>query len=638
MERLKKIAFWDRIIFSSYLALFFLVPLILSPWNYELFEFSKILIVYLAALIIAFSWSVKMILSGKIIFKKTFLDFPLVLFLLSQLISTVFSIDRQTSLFGYYSRFHGGLLSTISYLVLYWGLVANLDKGKVEKLIKAILVSGILVSFYAIAEHFGIDKNLWVQDVQNRVFSTLGQPNWLAAYLNVLIFLALFLGLKKENQKPLFYLSSTVIFYLALLYTKSRSGFIGFIFPLALFLITSILFYKKKAREKNKKVIIITLFFFFSSLLIGTPFTPGAEQLFSKKHAPKVVETAELKITPSSEIRKIVWRGALDLWKKAPFFGTGAETFAYSYYWTRPKEHNLTSEWDFLYNKAHNEYLNFLANNGLFGLTAYLLIPWFFFKYVFKKLKAKWEKQELALGISFGYLTIIITNFFGFSVVPIALFFFLLPGIISLDKIPVLKEKKELAKKEKAGLFLVGFLALFLFSKIIAYWLADYYFNQGDQFEKALFLDTGLKKLNQAIKLNPCEPLFYSKRAVILAKSASFLSQNGQMIEAAEFIQPAINDSQKALEISPYQINFYKNQAKVFYYLGFYQVDYLEKALETLLKAEVLAPTDAKIPYNIALIYQTLDQNQLAEEYFQKTLQLKPDYREAEKGLEKISL
>ena len=95
--------------------------------------------------------------------------------------------------------------------------------------------------------------------------------------------------------------------------------------------------------------------------------------------APVVVQTkteapsSPFKVSESIDIRKIVWKGAVNLGLQYPLFGTGVETFAYSYYFVRPVEHNLTSEWDYLYNKAHNEYLNFFATTGVAGLATYLL-------------------------------------------------------------------------------------------------------------------------------------------------------------------------------------------------------------------------------------------------------------------------
>ena len=229
------------VIYWSYAALVFFVPLIFTPWNFELFEFNKMVLVYFFTILIGISWIVKMILQKKIILKKTFFDIPLILFLTSQIISTVFSIDPHTSIFGYYSRFNGGLLSLLSYLILYWGLVSNLNPKKTNSLVKIALGGGLLVSIYGIAQHFGIDKDYWVQDVQRRIFSTLGQPNWLAAYLNVLIFLSLTRTSSEESSSntirgvspaPISYLLFS-IFYTTLLFTKSRSGFLGFVIPFA---------------------------------------------------------------------------------------------------------------------------------------------------------------------------------------------------------------------------------------------------------------------------------------------------------------------------------------------------------------------------------------------------------------------
>ena len=70
----------------------------------------------------------------------------------------------------------------------------------------------------------------------------------------------------------------------------------------------------------------------------------------------------------------MVWKGAIDIWLHNPIFGTGLETFAFAYYQYRPAAHNMTSEAQFLYNKAHNEYLNYLATTGTVGIVTYLLM------------------------------------------------------------------------------------------------------------------------------------------------------------------------------------------------------------------------------------------------------------------------
>lgn len=126
-------------------------------------------------------------------------------------------------------------------------------------------------------------------------------------------------------------------------------------------------------------------------------------------------------ITDSEAIRMPVWKGAIKIWQRYLIFGSGVETFAYSYYLDRPAEHNLLSEWDFLYNKAHNEYLNILATTGSLGFLSYLSLLggtiWLI------------KKNPSLLG---AYVSILVTNFFGFSVVIIGLYFFLIPAFYEI--------------------------------------------------------------------------------------------------------------------------------------------------------------------------------------------------------------
>ena len=189
----------DRVIRWGFILLFALVPLLLTPWNYELFEYNKMMGVYALTIIITCAWLVKSLRQGEFRVTKTPLDIPLALFLSSQLISSFFSMDPHVSWFGYYSRFNGGVWSIICYVLLYYALVSNVQN--LHKLLKVALASGVVVALYGVAERLGIDKHLWVQDVQNRVFSTLGQPNWLAAYLVALMPIATGFMLKAQISK-----------------------------------------------------------------------------------------------------------------------------------------------------------------------------------------------------------------------------------------------------------------------------------------------------------------------------------------------------------------------------------------------------------------------------------------------------
>ena len=103
----------NRTIRYAYYLLFFLTPLLLTPLNYELFEFNKMLFVYGISIIVGSAWMIRMTIEKRIIFRQTPLDIPIALFLIAHLISTINSIDPHISVWGYYGRYNGGLVSLI---------------------------------------------------------------------------------------------------------------------------------------------------------------------------------------------------------------------------------------------------------------------------------------------------------------------------------------------------------------------------------------------------------------------------------------------------------------------------------------------------------------------------------------------
>ncbi len=640
----------NKIIEFSFYLLFFLVPLILTPWNYELFEFNKMMLTYLLTTVIASAWLIKMATEKRLFFQRTLLDLPLLLFLGSQIISTIYSIDRHTSFWGYYSRFNGGLFSTISYLLLYWAYVSNLDKEKTLFTLRYTLFSAILVSLYGIAEHFGIDAQFWVQKVQERVFSTLGQPNWLAAWLVALIPLtwALILGKEKLFKKkflPFIGYALFAVFYLCLLYTKSRSGLLGLAFAYAVFWGLIGWVNLKKIKNLIKPFVITNLICITLTIMIGTPWTPSAGQVINKFRPQPSLETEEATISTepapepliseSGDIRKIVWQGAIEVWQDYPVFGTGVETFGYSYYWHRPRAHNDVSEWDLLYNKAHNEYLTILANTGIVGLITYLGLIGTFTIWVLKR----GLKNRLIIALFAGYVSILITNFFGFSVVAVNLLFFLIPAMAMT--LVMKKEEKERKKqkmlefnnKQKTMIVIIFILSLSTILYLVKFWYADTRFAVAEKLNDAAWYERAYNELLTAINLHPGEPYYHSEMSLTLAGLSRLADEANNTSLSAEFAEMAIVESDESLRISPYHLNFWKKRAKMFISLSEIDAKYQQNALEALLQATELAPTDAKVLYNLGLLYSYMGQKETASKTMEQAVELKPNYDKARYAL-----
>ena len=623
-----------------------LTPIVLYPFTSELFEFNKMVVTYALTVLIVVVWGAKMIAKRKTIFRRTTLDIPLLVFLASQFLSTIISIDFRTSLLGYYSRFNGGLLSSICYALLYWALVSNLDFKKTQKALYFLLGSAVLVAIYGVFEHFGIDKNLWVQDVQNRVFSTLGQPNWLAAWLTALIPIAWAFAIDSEksfrNKFYWLWISVSSLFFVTLLYTKSRSGILGFAFLEVAF--WGYLFITTFKDKPTFKEVITSLVISQGILLIlvgiiGTPWTPNFTDFIKSKtktlitNVPTIQPVGpalEVGGTESGTIRAIVWKGALDIWKHYPILGTGVETFAYSYYNFRPVEHNLVSEWDFLYNKAHNEYLNYMANTGTVGIIAYLIL-------IVSTLILFYRNKAYALAA--GYISILVSNFFGFSVVVVNLQFFLFPAFAVLlknheqQKANLQLQPKKTTNGQKAAIAILLLIAGWLLAVIGRYWYADVLYAKGKAYDDASQYPQGAQYLTQAIKLSPQEAIFQNELANSYANIAVALSQNHQPDQAQQFANAAIAESDNAVSLSPANVNLMRTRTSVYINISEINPSYLNNARDTLLAAIKMAPTDAKLYYNLGLLYSRLGQNDQAIKTLEYTVNIKANYKEARQAL-----
>ena len=675
----------DKILSFLYYLLFLITPLLVLPLTSELFEFNKIIFIYLTTTLILFFWILKSLLLKKIILKKTPFDIIFFLFFFSQLLSTLFSIDQHTSIFGFYGRFNGGLLSLIAYLILYYGFTSNLKKSQIVEILKYSILSSILVFLIGLPGKVNHDllclifthewtNGCWTEQFKpgERMFSTLGQPNWLGAYLSINFFISLYFYLKKHHSKfPLKSLINyliVVLIFTGVLFSRSRSAIISTIFlsifSLAILVIMSSF---KKNNDKLRKFIELRrlAFFFITIILLVVVFKTGIKQIdhyfnflnlnitnktnINKVSPPQPQTPSKILVTESFDIRKIVWRGAVELGKRYPFFGTGVETFGYSYYFTRPKEHNLTSEWDYLYNRAHNEYLNFFATTGFLGLGTYMLmiltILIVTLKYLIDYFKDSNDNSFfLTFFLILGYTSILITNFFGFSTTTISLFFYLIPAMIVIVKRNETQENKEFTKISGKNLFFFSlFFVVFgyILLKIINYWLADINYAQAEKYSQLEYYQQAANHLNRALKLK-YEHVYEDKLSTYYAALAIIAANQNQKKLSENLIAASQFFNDKAIQSSSKNILYLKTKAKnnYFYYQASLNQKFIEEGIKALIKAHNYAPTEPKILYNLAIFYnfsEEINQNKKKRElllnkaldYCNQAITLKPNYRDA---------
>jgi len=693
-------------------------------------------------IIIGASWFTKMIRQRRILFQRTPLDIPIALFLVSQIISTIFSWDVHVSMFGYYSRFNGGLLSIVSYIFLYYAFLSNfkekVSNGKiktpfdtsdtfdtcsssvkmVKRLLSLSLISGLIVALWGLPSHFGydptcfvfrgtFDDSCWTADFmpRARIFSTLGQPNWLAAYLAILIPIttALILTTYQKDRRPSRQMilllarrslggvgipfSLLILFYVDLLYSGSRSGFLGTWIAVIFFFVT----YRLAGdAEKVKKSLVTIPLLLFITFIIGTPFNQlhkltldGIKSSFSKPNltSPKALPILETQNevrngegagTESGIIRKNVWPGAINVWRNNPLFGTGVETFTFAYYKYKPVTHNLISEWNFLYNKAHNEYLNYLATTGTIGLGTYLAMIIVFLCLAIKRIskseflisneiqnsKSQLGRLEirsirnLIFALLASYVSILITNFFGFSIVITNIYLFMIPAFVFVLG-GILKPKESGIKNHESRaiemslyqwivILFVILASLFMIQNLFKFWLADINYALGYNLDRAGEYQQGYEHLHKAVELRRDEPVFKDELSIndaiiaaglIAQKDQSQSNQEQTLAAASSLIQEAINTSNEIVSKSPNNVVFWKTRARLFHTLSQVDSRYSSRALDGIQKASLLAPNDANIWYNLGVLYGQNNNIAKGIEALEKTIKLKPDYRDARYAL-----
>ncbi len=380
------------------IAVLLLAPLISVRNTQELFEFPKTFFVYITGILLIVLFILKLINVKRFYIKPPAVTLG---FVGAMIIATLTSSHVYTSVWGYYSRFNGGLVSVLIFFGIYLALLNSRIEGVVNKLLPAILGSVAAVAIY---QHCtGV----------TRAYSTLGQPNWAAAFLVMGI---AFVLPKLQNHK--IYWMLYIVSTMGLWFTYSLSGILGF----ALMLITSIVLNKFTKKQ---------LMFMLGVPLVIALFWPG---IFGSRVKDTLVDTPiaqttynhnNYTISDPGYIRKGMWQGTLKLIISSPkilLIGSGLQTFPYEFQQFRPKSMNMASEWNFILNKPHNYYLELASEVGLLGLSSYLLILGY-------GLKTRHPTATPAL------IGLAITNMFGWPTVSTTLLFWVALALIERYKV-----------------------------------------------------------------------------------------------------------------------------------------------------------------------------------------------------------
>lgn len=284
----------------------------------------------------------------------------LTIFLISQLISAVFSQAPLISLFGYYKN-EGLNYIFILAVIIFTLLTSSTIRKKTYLIVLNFYIGGTTISSLAV-----IFQHLYFNI--NRPTGLEGHPIWSASViaLSIVILLALpTFNLIANNYKKLIRLVRyffILIHLVALVYLDSTLVFVDL--SIALIIMTLIKYFNWYKKIKTIYLLFILFFFLGTGLLFTF-------QIIKKEEYSIFKRIQEIKMVNKLFASELLNHNIIQ-----SFFGRGQSTSGF--YLLRYKDENDPFDKEWLYNRSviHNQFLEILWSGGVFGffIWTYLLI------------------------------------------------------------------------------------------------------------------------------------------------------------------------------------------------------------------------------------------------------------------------
>ena len=306
---------------------------------------------------------------------------PAVAYLVWVALSTVTSTDLSNSIWGISGRWSGAP-TLLAYVVLAFLVIAALERPR-DLLVAAMAALGAacLVSLYGLAQYVGWDFVRWNVDWVQSAFSTMGNPDFLANYELLYVFLAAGLYLAGSPRRGRWLLlPATGLCTAALWASQTRSGWLAFVGVAALMVwwVRSGGLGDPEARGRLRRLVIVWVIAI--AAVLGWQPSIRARIVSVAVDAVRAVGYAlnvSLPTPPgqagNSMAQRIwIWRGVVPMIAARPWTGWGPDTMyeAFPRYQAPAKARVFPP--DIVIDRAHNDYLQVAVDSGLPALAAYL--------------------------------------------------------------------------------------------------------------------------------------------------------------------------------------------------------------------------------------------------------------------------
>ena len=650
---------FDKIIKGLIYSTVFLLPLFWLPFSFEVFEFNKqFLLFFLVSLTLIFSLARMIFVDREIRFRLGVLDISVLAFLLIAILSVVFSVDRVSSLFGFYGRFTNGLIGLLSVVALYFlisnntkpfvyspsssdkedGQISDSEKRGIltlDGLLKAFYSSVffvVLISYFSIFgvwQKLGFSRLPHLGILSQRIFNPSSNfLQGLAVFLAIVLVFLCGLILTRKKGRPL----ATIFYYLFLISILGLLIAINFppawtVILISLFAFIIFSLASRVFREDVNRLLLIIFLLIVSSFFL----------LFSHSFFFRLPFLNNL---PQEQLlsQKISWETSWNALKSGtkPFLlGSGPGTFRYDFSKFKPLSFSKSPLWTIRFDRPASHLAEILATMGVAGALSYLILVGVFlficYSLLFRK-KREGELEEgkkISLAILSAFLALISAHIFYYqNTVLLFAFWFVLA--IGSAVLPYFSKEKTISFKSFPELGLVFSSIFLIFSLVI---LASYYLGAriylADCYYRRSLLASDIEKkiqlLEKAVGLNP----YFSTYQIILAKDYDLqIKQKGG--------RGVTNWAKRAVDLAKGATENWPNDVAAWETLGMIYRDIRpistgpasDFAVKAFKKAIDLEPGNPVLFTELGKLYLSSDAKK-AREYFAKAKELNPAYLDA---------
>ncbi len=508
--------FYQKVTHGALYALFFLMPLFLLPLTSNILEINKQTLLVILTFIALLSWLGSMVVEKRLIFRSGFLNLLPLLFLLTVLISSIFSIGNYQSWVGQRSAEYTSFLSIASFILLFYVLMNNAaDKSVHRNLFFAILLSGSLAGLITVLSLFKLYL-LPFSFARTIGFSTVGSLNSMVIYMTVVMLIGIgiwFVSNEEEKDDIL---------------PAGKSGKFARVLIIANLIMTMLLLltvdYWVLWILNIFGIIILFAFAFVQQkefFAKSTRFSLGFVILLISILMLFMRSPIRFSITPNISLSyRTSWSIAAQTIKESPvrfLFGSGPGTFVYDFAKYRPDTLTNTRFWATPFNQSKSYILTALATLGVASILFLLVIMLVVGLKTISRLLREREHEQWKFMYVLGaaWFTMALAFLMSSSNISLQFLFWGLTGLLGSQIFSEVKETN-FSKSPKLG-FLFSFFFIFMAVGVITtLFISAKRYAADLSYAEAVGLNrTGapieqvITKLGEAISYNSLSDIYY---------------------------------------------------------------------------------------------------------------------------------